>query len=74
MSADGDPSEGDPSTGPTSEGGLSGQMSGNEDPPKKPKLTRSTSANHAEQKQHGTEKKTHWMTGSMPGPNHEMRS
>lgn len=74
VSADGDPSEGDPSTGPTSEGGLSGQMSGNEDPPKKPKLTRSTSANHAEQKQHGTEKKTHWMTGSMPGPNHEMRS
>lgn len=58
----------------TSEGGLSGQMSGNENPPEKPRLTRSTSANHAEQKQRGTEKETHWLTGSMPGPNHDINS
>lgn len=56
------------------EGGLSGQMSGNEDPPGTPKLTRSASANHAEQKQRGTEKKTHWMTGTMAGPNHDIKS
>jgi len=66
--------DGSPSESPGREGGLSGQMSGNEDPPRKPDLTRSTSANHAEQKQRGTEKKDHWMTGTMPGPNHDMKS
>lgn len=63
-----------PSEPASQEGGLSGQMSGNENPPQTPKLTRSTSANHAEQKQRGTETKTHWMTGSMPGPNHDIKS